>query len=246
LGIAVARSAGLPSILIENFTWDHLYELSATGHPRLRTHAGTLRQWFEKADVHIQTEPVCDPAVGMALTVRPVSRPPRTEPGQVRRQLGIASGKKMVFITISGMTDRTPMFAHLADRDDLVFVAACSAPTLQRVGNVISLPMHSAFYHPDLVHAADAVIGKVGYSTLAEVHRAGVPFGYVCRENSPEMPALIRFVEEHIAGRRLQLAELAGEGTRDLVDGLLAIPRRTPMLANGAVEIAEFLQRYGV
>ena len=35
--------------------------------------------------------------------------------------------------------------------------------------NLILLPHHSVFFHPDLVNASDAVVGKLGYSTLAAV-----------------------------------------------------------------------------
>jgi UDP:flavonoid glycosyltransferase YjiC (YdhE family) len=247
LGIAVARAAGIPSILIENFTWDDLYEHYGAEYPRLRLHAAILRPWFGAADIRIQTEPVCHPLVGVALTTRPVSRPPRREPADVRRQLTIGPGKKMVLITMGGVSNRTPMVAQLADRDDLVFVVAGRAARPQHSGNVISLPLQSAFYHPDLVHAADVVIGKVGYSTLAEVHRAGVPFGYVCRPNNPEMPALREFIGRNISGQALQAADLDdATAATGIIDRLLALPRRPPTLANGAVEIAEFLARYGV
>ena len=47
--------------------------------------------------------------------------------------------------------------------------------------NVIVLPHGSPFFHPDLVNASDCVVGKLGYSTLAEIYRAGVPFGFVVR-----------------------------------------------------------------
>ncbi len=246
LGIAVARAVGIPSILIENFTWDNLYNHYATEHPRLNSHVLAMRQWFGAADVHIQTEPVCHPVVGVALTTRPVSRPPRTEPGEVRRQLGIFPSQKLVLITMGGVSERTPMLEHLAGRDDLVFVVAFGATHRQQVGNVISLPLQSEFYHPDLIHAADAVIGKVGYSTLAEVHRAGVPFGYVSRQNYPEMPALLKFIEQAVSGQPIQAADLAGTGSAHSIDQLLALPRHRPELANGAVEIAEYLTRYGV
>lgn len=242
LGIAAARAAGIPSVLIENFTWDNLYDHYVPEHPRLGSHAATLRKWFDAADVHIQTEPVCHRVARTALTTCPVSRPPRNKPALVRDQLGIKAGQRMVLITMGGISERTPMLAHLAKRDDLVFVVAFGAACRQRVGNVIALPLRSEFYHPDLVHAADAVIGKVGYSTLAEVQRAGAPFGYISRQNYPEMPALVRYIEQTMPGLAFQAADLGEAGAGDTIDRLLALPRRPPTLANGAVEIAEFLQ----
>ena len=74
-------------------------------------------------------------------------------------------------------------------RDDPWLVIPGS-PQLARDGRVIRLPAHSDFEHPDLIHAADVVVGKLGYSTLAEVWAAGVPFGCVMRPHFPESAPL--------------------------------------------------------
>jgi hypothetical protein len=241
LGIAVARAARVRSILIENFTWDNMYAHYAAQYPRMGYHADCLRQWFGAADVHIQTEPVCHRAAGADLVTGVVSRPPRIGRDTVRHALGIAPGKKLVLITMGGVSERTPMLAHLAHRHDLVFVVAWGAARPHTAGNVVCLPLRSAIYHPDLVHAADAVIGKLGYSTLAEVHHAGVPFGYISRRNYPEMPALVGFTERHVPGLPLTDPNL-GEGVApDFIDRLLAVPRRPPPPVNGADQVAEFI-----
>ncbi len=241
LGIAVARAAGIPSILIENFTWDNLYEHYAPHYPRLQVHADLLRQWFSAADFHIQTEPVCHRVAAAFATTSPVTRPPKTGPAAIRRELGVAPGRKMVLITMGGVSERTPLLAHMARRDDLVFVVAWGAPERRVRGNVICLPLRSAFYHPDLVQAADAVIGKLGYSTLAEVHGSGVPFGYISRRNYPEMPGLTAFVERHVAGLELHDADLGAGVEPDFIDRLLALSRRPPAPVNGADEIAAYM-----
>jgi hypothetical protein len=241
LGLAVARAAGLRSILIENFTWDNLYAHYAGPHPRLGDHAAYLRQWFSAADIHIQTEPVCHPAPKTDLVTAVVSRPPRTDPETVRRILGVAPDRKLVLITMGGVSERTPVLAHLAHRHDLVFVVAWGAARQHTAGNVICLPLRSSIYHPDLIHAADAVIAKLGYSTMAEVHHAGVPMGYISRRNYPEMPGLVGFTERHVAGLPLADPNL-GEGVEpDFIDRLLALPRRPPPAVNGADQAADFM-----
>ena len=77
LGIAVAQAANLPSILIENFTWDWIYEGYVATTPSMSAHIPYLRGLFQRADHHIQTQPVCDPQP-VDLTTHPVSRKPRT------------------------------------------------------------------------------------------------------------------------------------------------------------------------
>ena len=73
MGIAAAKAAGIPSILIENFTWDWIYENYLDNHPDLSSAIHDLRGWFDRADYRIQTAPVCLPIKGN-LTTRPVSR----------------------------------------------------------------------------------------------------------------------------------------------------------------------------
>ena len=243
LGLAVARAVGIPSVLIENFTWDNLYAHYAEHVPRMRDHADAMRRCFATADLHIQTEPICHPVSNVALTSRPVGRTSRVAAESIRQQLGVPPDRKMVLITMGGVSERTPMLAHLADRKDLVFVIAWGAPQQQVVGNVIALPLQSAFYHPDLVNAADVVIGKLGYSTLAEVLQTGLPFGYLARQNYPEMPALIHYAQAHLSCQEVVHADLDGTNDPDLVDRLLALPRRPPLAVDGADQIAEFLQR---
>lgn len=240
LGIAVARQAGLPSVLIENFMWHDLYRPYLANHPRLAPHAETLRGLFSQANLHIQTRPVCRP-IEADLTVGPVSRPPRQTPAAIRKALALGSDVRIVLITMGGVGQHTPLLDSMAHRKDIVFVVAWGSPKLQRSGNVIRLPLQSDFYHPDLVHAADAVIGKVGYSTLAEVYHAGVPFGYVVRDGYPEMPPLVAFIEKEMPGLPLPAAFLETDSAGDSIDRLLALPHHPPTAPNGADAIANFL-----
>ena len=55
------------------------------------------------------------------------------------------------------------------------------------------MPHHSAFYHPDLVNASDAVVGKLGYSTVAEAALAGVSYAYVPRNQFRETESFGKF-----------------------------------------------------
>jgi len=244
LGIAAAKAAGLPAVLIENFRWDDLYAHYAPSHPRMAHHAADLRPWFDAADVTIQTEPVCRLIASAALRTGPVARPPRQPRESTRQRLGLTGAHKLILITMGGVSERTPLLSHLAGRSDLMFVIPWGAERFHRSGNIVSLPFESDFYHPDLIEAADAVIGKVGYSTLAETYHSGIPYGYVVRHNYPEMPPLVHFIEHHMAGLALPDASLVDGIAPDFIDRLIALPRRSPAMPNGRMAIAELLRRY--
>ena len=238
LGIVAARSAGIPGLLVENFTWDWIYEAYATKHGGFSAHIDYLKTVFDSADYRIQTEPVCRPSPA-DLTVSPVSRNPRTPAFQVRNQLGLPAGATVVLITAGGIPFRFPCLERISGHSGIFFLIPGMSEKIEVRGSVILLPHRSGFYHPDLVNASDAVVGKVGYSTLTEVYWSGVPFGYVVRQGFRESEALALFIEKHMAG--MAIAEDAlNDGSWVLGLGeLLSIKPHRPAGVNGADQIAE-------
>ncbi|HLF57405.1 MAG TPA: hypothetical protein VI942_11220, partial [Thermoanaerobaculia bacterium] len=157
LGLVAAREAGIPSILVESFTWDWIYEGVLEREPRFAPWIRRLREAFELATLRIQTEPVCSPAPG-ATRVGPIARRPRTPRRAVRARLGIGGGRSMVLVSLGGIESR---IAHLERLElpgvDFVVPGGVAAGEAEapREGLVL-LPHHTPIFHPDLVHAADA------------------------------------------------------------------------------------------
>ncbi len=241
-GIMAAARAGVPSVLVENFTWDWIYEAYLDRWPGLAPHVRSLRAIYRQADFHLQTEPVCRLS-DCDLRVAPVSRAPRRPPAQVRRLLQVGPEQRMVLVTMGGVRgeplDPAPMLA----RPDLVFVLPGSPverPTVRE--NLRLLPLDSGIHHPDLIAAADVVVGKVGYSTLAEVHAAGVPFAYVCRPDFPESAHLASFIDRTMTGREISLTRFLDGAWVDDLDSLVR-PDSRGRRVNGAPEAARFLSR---
>ena len=98
LGIAVAVELGLPSILVENFTWDWIYALYPGAPPELQRHARYQERLNRQADHRIQTEPVCR-SLAVDLTVAPVCRTAAAGCADTRRRLQIAPDKPVVLVT---------------------------------------------------------------------------------------------------------------------------------------------------
>jgi hypothetical protein len=247
LGIVVAREAGIPSLLVENFTWDWIYEGYLAQDERLRGYIDYFAGVFQSADYRIQTEPVsrrapCD------LTVAPVSRPSRTRSPDIRRRLGIPEEASMVLVTMGGFSWQYRFLDMLASRPEVYFVVPGTGDDRTRhdrpgmlPDNLVPLPDHSGFFHPDLVNASDAVIGKVGYSTVAEVYWSGVAFGYVPRQQFRESQALVAFVEREIGGLPISDTEFDDGSWISLLPDLLALPRVARSGMNGAEQIAQFV-----
>ena len=240
LGIAVAREAGLPSVLVENFTWDWVYGEYVFEKRGFKTHITYLESLFSSADFHIQTAPVCSKRP-VDLTTGPVSRRPRKDRLQVRENLGISGQMPMVLITMGGIPKHHRFIGQLANQNDVFFVAPGAATDFQALGNVILLPHRSDFFHPDLVNAADAVVGKVGYSTLAEVYHAQLPFGYIKRTRFQESEILSEYIENYMTGFAIDERVFEDGDWILRVPELLDLPPVPKEKPNGAEEVADFV-----
>jgi len=240
LGIPVAKQAGIPSLLVENFTWDWIYQQYADTAGRFNGHIEYLKNLFTAADYHIKVEPVCQPEP-VDLITAPVSRKTRHSPERVRKQLGLPAASKMVLITTGGIQQPYGFMDKLKKMRRINFIIPGAGLQTARQDNLIILPQRSDYYHPDLVNASDAVIGKVGYSTLAEVYHAGVPFGYAVRSNFRESASMVGFIEKEMHGIFLDESEFyKGEWTAKLND-LLGLPHVQRSAPNGADQIGSFV-----
>ncbi len=246
MGLVAARQVGIPGVLVENFTWDWIYEAYLDNYPHMATHATYFADIFGAAPYRIRTRPWCGD-VPAELHTEPVSRPHRTPAAEVRRQLLGASGTHpAVLISMGGIVEKHRFLDELAKHADITFVIPGGSNKIVRRDNLILLPHHSSFYHPDLVNACTALIGKVGYSTIAEVYHAGIPFGFISRDTFRETGPLVDFVRQRMPSLPFEEDEFRSGRWLKRLPELLALPRRThdterPDEINGANQIAEFV-----
>lgn len=241
LGIAVAQAAGLPSILVENFTWDWIYEGYLAEEPGLSPHIDYLKGVFASAELHIRTEPACDSSLPAHLVSRVVSRKPRSTMEITRQRLGIPLEARVVMITMGGILTQYPFLPRLEAASDIVFLVPGGSDAYEKRGSLVVIPHHSNLYHPDLVAAADAMIGKLGYSTLAEAYATGIPYAYIPRERFPESLPMGRFAREMMDAVELSEARFFSGEWLDLLPAMLSRPRRQPDGLNGADQIASWI-----
>ena len=241
LGIAAAKKAALPVVLIENFTWDWIYEAYLPRFPQFAPFIAMLKDVFEMADFHIQMAPVCRPRRGAKTFSQPASRAPRTPAARTRQKLNIAPGERTALISMGGIPQRFDFLERLKAFEDVRFIVPGGADEMVLCGNLALLPHHSDFYHPDLVAASDAVIGKAGYSTIAEAYHAGIPFGYVNRSGFREAEALEAFIRSELNGMEIPMQDFLTGNWGGCLSHLLALPRVPRRAPNGADLVADYL-----
>jgi len=240
MGIAAAAAAGIPSVLVENFTWDWIYEGYATRDSRYLVHANYLAEQFAQADHRIQCKPHCV-STDANLVVSPVARPRRQDRATVRRELGVPDERPMIMLSMGGIPGKYDWLDEMASHDLLTFVAPGAGERAEQRGSLLLLPQDSGLYHPDLVAASDVVVGKLGYSTIAEVYRAGVPFAFVSRSRFREAPALAAFAKRRLRGVQLSTTAFEYGLWIERLGGLLQLPIEERTDANGADAVARYV-----
>ena len=237
LGIEVGRAASIPSILVENFTWDWIYAQMGPDSG-LEPFQEFLSGSYAKADFRIQTDPVCKPA-RRDLHCRPIARTQMAERHLIRAELAAAQ-RQIILISMGGVALDLPFVKDLQRHKDYYFVVAGQSHDRAIADNIRLLGPRSTLHHPDLINGADLLICKSGYSTIAECQQSGTPICCVARENFAESEVVERYVAEEMSGTVInERYFFSGEWLNDLEEMMLR--RREPLPVNGADQAAEFI-----
>ena len=237
LGIAVGRVAGIPSLLVENFTWDWIYSQMGPDSG-LEPYIDLLAEHYTQADFRIQTEPVCAPSP-CDLRCGPIARS-RTMPADRIRAMVSAGRRRIVLVAMGGVALDLPFLDDLQRHPGYLFIVAGQQRQAAIAENIVLLGPHSPLQHPDLINAADLLVCKSGYSTIAECQQTDTPLCRVAREQFAESRVVERYVREAMNGTVIDEDYFfSGGWLADLEE--MCGRTRTPLPVNGADQAAEFL-----
>ena len=240
LGIAAAKATGIKAVLVENFTWDWIYEKYKPANMGLNKHIDYLRNIYSLADFRIKTEPFCYESK-FDITTYPVSRKPKQPGIKTREKLGLGGSEPHIMITMGGINGKYNYIDRLFKFNKINFIIPGISDKIRTMDNIILIPANSDFYHPDIVNASDAVIGKLGYSTLAEVYYAGVAFGYITREEFPESLVFENYINKNMNGLKITSYEFESGNWTDKIERLLSIKGISHNHPYGADQAARFI-----
>ncbi len=198
LGILTGKLSGTVSVLVENFTWDWIYRDLAREEPALLPCADYFLKCYRKADYRIQTEPLCRPAAHH-LICPPIARKTRLKPAQLTKLLG-RNDRILVLITMGGIPLALPFLDLLSHHPEYLFVLAGQQADVSLSDNVRLISQNSPFHHPDLIAAADLLVCKSGYSTIAECAQTNTPICCVKRDGFAESAVLESWITSRMNG----------------------------------------------
>lgn len=188
LPVRAAHVLGLPAIGVSNFTWDWILEPWCTHRPRL---VEALAADYRCGNLHIRLP------FGPARSAFPkvvdgplLARRASLQPELVKRRLGIGDAPMGLVCPGGWAAEGWPEIHAEVGRLQLVTVG--NLP-ISSTGPVLALPhaLPSGMGFPDLVNAADVLIGKPGYGLASECLAHRVPFVMIERPNFRETEYLV-------------------------------------------------------
>jgi hypothetical protein len=251
LACAAASRAGIPAWVVANFTWAWIFEEWAGAEARWQPVVARHRQAYAAAELAFRL-PLHHPDdfAGFARVEDAplLANRSRLSRAAARARLGVDEDdpRRLVLVSFGGFGSG----GFRGGGDDLSayrFVALDPGTPGSPPGDAIALPRPCPIPHEDLMCACDAVIGKAGYSTIAEALVHDTRFLYLPRANFPEAPVLQRGLERLGCARAMPRADFEAGRWRAHLDALFASPGPGPgPSADGAERIADaLLERIG-
>lgn len=238
LPCAAAAAAGIPAVILSNFTWDWIYEEFRSEYPGLAPVIDWQRACYRQAALALRLPFHGPMPVARVIDLPMVARRSTIPAEAVRTRLGLTAGQRLALLSFGGFGLRDTSFGGLSDLDGWVFLAE---PELAGEHPRVR-PLPAGVGYPDLVNAADVVITKPGYGIVAECLAHGTPVIYTSRGNFREQARLIAGLERYGRAVAVDNEQLRHGDLRDALEQLLALPQPAETLAaNGADVAADYL-----
>jgi L-arabinokinase len=243
LAFAAAAQAGIPSLGLANFSWSWIYAGCADLDPWFASVADQMREAEGLATLLLSLE------MGGGLEsfprrqpIAPVARPIARSRQEVRAALGLEKARTFVLFSLGGFGDDFELDLRGSEAHQVV---ATSVKIPNPPPGVLLVEPSDALPHHELVAAADCLIGKPGYGTVAECLRRSTPFCWLPRTDFREHEPLADAVRRWLPQAPITVDDLRSGRWSERVDAAMASTPREPAPApNGAIEAAETLQRF--
>jgi len=236
LACAAAARAGIPSVVVSNFTWDWIYEGYDTGegyegNERSRV-IQTIRNAYARADAAWRL-PMHGGFSGFKAIVDVpfVARHATQAREETRRRLGLPSNRRLVLPTFGGY-GVNGLDVNALDLGDRWHVARVADQAIYDAG----------LRYEDLIRAVDVVITKPGYGTLSECIANDTAVVYTSRGRFAEYEVLVREMPKYLRCAYLDNESLLAGRWQAALDAALAAPEppQRPR-TDGAVIIADMI-----
>lgn len=189
--LMAGRKAGVRSAAISNFTWSETLTLDEKSREFFVTA-------YSQADLVVRLPLGTEMRYPNRINVGLVARKTTIGKTEIRRQLGLATDKKLVVVAVSGAGKIA--FDKENDIEVLDISDYETAMKLKELTNFVE--------GQNLIGAADLVICKCGYGFVSECLSTGTRFRYVVEAAHREANEIHRFLERQGLKNRIEIGDL--------------------------------------
>lgn len=196
LPFLAADSRKLPSCGMGNFTWDWIYYYYHETDPVFEHAARLAYRCYKKCGLYLALPSSPEPlAFDNVEAVPLVCRKPALSGDVIREELGIRPDERAVLIGFSGLS-LTPAAIRRVNRiRNTVFLLP--EPLDIDLERGIRVPFSQMSFH-NLTAACDVILTKPGYGIISDAIAGHKPLITTERGDFPEVPYLIRLLEQSI------------------------------------------------
>jgi hypothetical protein len=245
LAFAAAHAAGVPSVLIGNFTWDWIYDGYPEESPSDLTRL--IRETYGKVTRALRL-PASGGFAGLEVVTRDIpfiARKSRRDPADTRRGLGLPADKPLVLMSFGGYGLEGLNTAALGALKEYAIVTTdLHHDTIKPTSALWYLSEQrlydSGYRYEDLVRAADIVATKPGYGIVSESIASDTAILYTSRGRFREYDVLVNIMPRYLRSRFIEREDLLAGNWAQALESLVASPPppEKPAL-NGAQVAAE-------
>jgi hypothetical protein len=234
LACAAAHAAGLPSVMVANFTWDWIYAYYPEFHTLAPGVVDTIANAYTTAAAALRL-PICGGFAAVAAVTAHVpfiARRSRRDPAETRRALGVDPTVRLVLSSFGGYGLSLP-YDHLAQAGLTVLSPERHPP--------------AGFDYEDLVAAADVVVSKPGYGIVSECVANRTALLYASRGRFAEYEVMLTEMPRWLRCRLIEREDLLSGNWRDEIEALLtqAEPPEMPRVDGASVAASRILEVLG-
>ncbi|MGI8907734.1 MAG: hypothetical protein ACR2IE_14730 [Candidatus Sumerlaeaceae bacterium] len=235
--LLAARRAGIPAVLVANFTWLDIYKSAAHTYP---DGLALLRHY---ADAYACADITLRPglAFGMRyqspqLDVGLIARRGQRIRKQLEAKLGVSSRGKMVLLYFGNLGDQDLRLRDMAGGPNVTFVSFTPLPGIAHELDP------DEWHFPDVVASVDAVLAKPGYGTVGECMANGTPVIYYPRPEFAEYRVLRKGLQDWGGAVQISTRDfITGNWSRALESAWKLKPDRVP--APGASRVVSEIEK---
>lgn len=238
LPLAAARLAGVPAVAMCSLNWADIFR-HYCGH---WAGAGAIHSQmlaaYHDAQAFLRLAPGMPmPDFRHLQAIGPIGRLGCNRRAEINSALGLGADDRLVLVSMGGIALRLPMEQWSGMPGVRWLVEA--AWQVEHPDAVVLESLNMEFV--DVLASCDVLLCKPGYGSFAEAACNGIPVLYVSREDWPEEPWLVAWLEQYGSGRRIERHALeSGDFAGALLD-LLAQPKPVPVEPEGIRQAGDYL-----